>query len=90
MAVQSFFRKVMEDINNQKFRCQFCEQEFDQNTLEVHNATTHNFQEKKKEHQCEICEKIFNSKNNLQKHLKKVHSSIDKDFIVCILTQNSC
>ena len=41
------FRKVMEDINNQKFRCQFCEQEFDQNTLEVHNATVHNFQKKK-------------------------------------------
>ena len=65
------FRKVMEDINNQKFRCQFCEQEFDQTTLEVHYATTHKFQKKKKEHQCEICEKIFNSRKILQNHFKQ-------------------
>ena len=53
--------------------------------MELHNDTFHqNFNE---EHKCEICEKVFNAKRKLEKHLIAVHGNSEKVFICNVCTK---
>lgn len=55
------------------FLCQFCDKAFKHRKhlnshLVIHRGT--------KEHQCNLCFKSFNRKDNLQQHLRKVHPKL--------------
>ena len=59
------------------FKCYVCNENFDQYGLELHYATTHAIEEENDKSQdnnrCEQCGKCFTRKDNLNKHIKKIH-----------------
>ena len=52
---------------------QICGQEFDQLSLKIHIATFHK-NKNNKEHTCNICEEVFEAKNQLEIHCGKLFS----------------
>ena len=63
--------------HSEKFKCYVCNENFDQYGLELHYATTHAFEEETDKSQdnnrCEQCDKCFTRKDNLNRHIKKIH-----------------
>ena len=49
-------------------KCQICGQGFDQLSLKIHIATFHE-NKNNKEHTCNICEEVFEAKNQLEIHV---------------------
>ena len=41
------------------------------------------------EHKCEICEKVFNSKEKLKRHFTAVHDTIIRKALKCNICTNS-
>ena len=68
-----------------KNKCHICNQEFDQMSLNVHVATLH--PNAKKQQKCEICEKVFKTKNKFLNHLRIVHDNKDEVFTCNICTK---
>ena len=62
----SHFKRLRQ--NQIPLKCEICEKEF-KNTrgLKTHFDITHDL---KKEHQCNICQKVFNIKGYLTNHMK--------------------
>ena len=70
----------MEEIEN-KQKCRICGQEFDHSLLEDHIAKFH------ENIICDICQKVFNCKQNMEKHVSFVHGRIGKEYICNICTK---
>ena len=68
-------------------KCQICDQEFDQMSIEVHIDTFH------KQHKCEICERVVKTQNLQKKHVDIVHDNKAQNSIfmcnICTKTNKS-
>ena len=75
----------MEIDNNSMMRqinkCQICDQEFDQMSIEVHIDIFH------KQHKCEICERIFKTRITYKRHFNIVHENKGQKIICNICTK---
>ena len=69
-------------------KCQICDQEFDQMSIEVHIDIFH------KQHKCEICERIFKTRITYKRHFNIVHENkgqyLYKNFSKSWKLENSC
>ena len=76
----SFIQKLKMDKIKPANKCQFCYQELDQMSMDVHIASFHQNVNK-----CEICEKFFKTQTTLKNHFSSVHDNKDR-----IISCNIC
>ena len=55
------------------YKCQFCEQNINQQEKETHYEECDKVASFISDHVCEFCENIFNTQSHLRKHIQRVH-----------------
>ena len=68
--------------SNKNATCNLCNKTMKNNSLQLHNAMVH-LNLRKKDHQCESCEKSFYAKNDLTKHFMRIHQKVKTQCITC-------
>ena len=80
MQTSELFCRKMEKITN-KSKCNLCDEELDQNGLQIHYVTCHEkitspTDGKQKKYKCDSCNKLFSTKKYVKMHVNAVHKGL--------------